>query len=441
MQDDKLKQLATKSRAALPGQTHKRTISMTGDHIKSVRTIDVRFELASGDGSDAVHKDPVYSYAVTILELSDGEYGTGLSYSLGRGNEVVVKAIEAFAPFVVGRDLSDIMTNLAAFWRSLADESQMRWIGPHKGAVHLALASVMSALVDAWARHCKKPLWKLLVDMPADQVMKWVDLKYLGDMLTPEEAHELLIAHRVDSDCQAQILNDGYPAYDTSVGWLGHSIEEVQRRSRATVDNGYRGLKLKVGSPKLKDDIRRVQAVRDAVGPDIDIMTDANQCWSVNEAITAAHALAELNCYWLEEPTHPDDILGYQQIAQAVPSIRLASGECVSNAVLFKNLIRSGGLHFLQADVLRLGGLPEWLAVSLLAAKAGLPVVPHAADMGQIHQHLVFWQTITLGREPCYVEAIPHLRDHFTDPATIVNGRYQAPSTPGASTRLNDYHV
>tara|TARA_R110002095_G_scaffold147856_4_gene127873 strand:+ start:1728 stop:2972 length:1245 start_codon:yes stop_codon:yes gene_type:complete len=409
---------------------------MSNDMVKSIRALDLRYKLGEGDGSDAIHKDPVYSYAVTLLELGDTEYGTGLSYSLGRGNEVVAKAIEAFAPLIVGQNLNDIMHDFAKFWRSLADESQMRWIGPHKGAVHMALASVMSALVDAWARRCGKPLWKLLVEMPPEELINWIDLKYLNDMLTRDEALELLRSSCVDNDTRDHILKEGYPAYDTSVGWLGHNLDEVIRRSRATVQAGFQGLKLKVGSAKLEEDLERITAVREVVGSDIDIMTDANQCWSVEQAIKAGKALAELNCYWLEEPTHPDDILGYQQIARGAAPLRLASGECVSNAVMFKNLIRADSIHFLQADVLRLGGLPEWLAVSLLAKKADLPLVPHASDMGQIHQHLVFWQSITLGREPCYLEAIPHLSNQFVEPSVIQNGRYQLPEAPGASTRL-----
>lgn len=411
---------------------------MSKDLIKNIRALDVRYKLGEGDGSDAIHKDPVYSYAVTLLELGDTEYGTGLSYSLGRGNEVVVKAIEAFAPLIVGQNLNDIMNDFATFWRSLADESQMRWIGPHKGAVHMALASIMSALVDAWARRCGKPLWELLLEMPADELINWIDLKYLNDMLTREEALDLLHSSCVDNETRERILKEGYPAYDTSVGWLGHDLDEVMRRSRTTVQAGFQGLKLKVGSAKLEDDLERITAVREAVGSDIDIMTDANQCWSVEQATRAGRALAELNCYWLEEPTHPDDVLGYQQIARGAAPLRLASGECVSNAVMFKNLIRAGSIHFLQADVLRLGGLPEWLAVALMAKKADLPLVPHASDMGQIHQHLVFWQSITLGRKPCYLESIPHLRNHFVEPATIRNGRYQLPKDPGASTRLID---
>ncbi|MEZ6044164.1 MAG: enolase C-terminal domain-like protein [Planctomycetaceae bacterium] len=409
---------------------------MSDNLIKQIRTMDVRYKLEGQDGSDAIHKDPVYSYAVTLLELGDGEYGTGLSYSLGRGSEVVVKAIEAFASFVVGQNLEAIMSDFARFWRSLADESQLRWIGPHKGAVHLALASVSSALIDAWARKQGKPLWKLLLEMPPAELIKWVDLKYLSDFITREEALELLGADRESNPYQQEVLEKGYPAYDTSVGWLGHSLEEVTKRSKATVAAGFRGLKLKVGSPNLEDDLKRIQTVREAVGPDVDIMTDANQCWSVTEAIRAGKALAELGCYWLEEPTHPDDILGYQRIAKEATPIKLASGECVSNAVLFKNLIQSGGLHFLQADVLRLGGLPEWLSVALMAKKAGLPVVPHAADMGQIHQHLVIWNSVYLGRKPCYVEAIQHLKEKFTNPANIQQGRYQLPDAPGASTRL-----
>lgn len=406
--------------------------------IVRIKTADKRYELPAGAGSDSMHHDPLYSYAVTVLELASGEFGTGLSYSLGRGNEVVVKAIEAYAPFVVGRDLREIMGDFAAFWRSLADESQLRWIGPHKGAIHMALASISCALVDAWCRLKGLPLWQVLLEMRPEELIRWVDLRYLEDFISRDEALGLL-AEAYPSDWRKHaLIAEGYPAYNTSVGWLNYDIDQLMANCRREVEAGFDALKLKVGSPDIGADVRRLRAVRDAVGPHVRIMTDANQRWSVPDAITAGKALAALDCYWLEEPTHPDDVIGYQQIAREVSPLRLASGECISNAVLFKNLIRTGGIYFVQADVLRLGGLPEWLAVAIMAKKAGVPLIPHASDMGQMHQHLVFWQAIGLGREPWYLEYIPHLREQFVAPAEVRQGRYLPPKQPGASTRLID---
>jgi L-fuconate dehydratase len=406
------------------------------DTIQRVRAIDQRYTLPPGAGSDAMHPDPQYSYAVTLVDLGNGVFGTGLSFSLGRGNELVVKAIEALVSFVVGRSLSEIMPSFARFWRGLADESQLRWLGPQKGATHMALASVSMALLDAWALCQGKPLWQLLLDMPPEALIDWIDLTYLDDFLTRDEALELLRAKRPSSEARDALLARGYPAYNTAVGWIAYDLDEVVRLCHRQVEAGFRALKIKVGSDTIQEDVRRVAAVREAVGPDIQIMLDANQRWSVAEAVAAGRALAPFACYWLEEPTHPDDLLGYQHIARAVHPLPLASGECVANAVLFKNLIGAGAIQYVQADMLRLGGLPEFLAVALMARKAGLPVVPHASDMGQVHQHLVLWQALALGVEPTFLEYIPHLRDHFVTPAVVEQGRFHAPRTPGISSRL-----
>jgi L-fuconate dehydratase len=329
-----------------------------------------------------------------------------------------------------------VMADFAGFWRGLADESQLRWIGPHKGAVHMALASISGALVDAWCRVLGKPLWQVLVEMSPDELFRWVDLRYLEDFLRPDEALARLRESRLAQPQADQLLNAGYPAYNTAVGWFQYEQQQLLENCRRAVDSGFGAVKLKVGSDDVQDDVARIRAVRDAVGPDIRLMTDANQRWNVQEAVVAGRALRELDCYWLEEPTHPDDVLGYQRIAREVSPLPLASGECVSNGVLFKNLIAGQGIHFVQADVVRLGGLPEWLAVALMAAKAGLPLVPHAGDMGQIHQHLVLWQALSLSREPTYLEYIPHLREHFETPAEVRDGRYLPPQGAGASTRL-----
>jgi L-fuconate dehydratase len=406
------------------------------DRIVAVRAVDQRYELPPGAGSDALHVDPRYSYAVTLIELEDGEYGTGLAFTLGRGNEVVTRAIEAYAPFLVGESLGSIMPQFARFWRRLAEESQLRWLGPQKGAIHLALASISSALVDAWALQKQQPLWQLLLELRPEELIEWVDLTYLDDFLAREEALDLLSRH-VDVPWEGHpLIVDGYPAYNTAVGWLGYDETVVVRNCREQLAAGFGALKLKVGSQDLETDVRRIRAVREAVGPHVRLMLDANQRWNVRQAIEAGRALAPSDCFWLEEPTHPDDVLGYRDIGRAIAPLKVAGGEHVPNAVLFKNLIRAGAIQFVQADVVRLGGLPEFLAVMLMSRKAGLPVVPHAGDMGQIHQHLAVWQSIRLGVEPLHLEYIPHLRERFVTPVQVEAGLYRLPGVPGASTQL-----
>jgi L-fuconate dehydratase len=404
--------------------------------IVSLQVVDRRYTLPAGAGSDALHVDPRYSYAVTLLQLEDGEYGTGLAFTLGRGNEVVCRAIDAYAPLVVGQDLEEIMAGLAAFWRRLADESQLRWLGPQKGALHLALSSITSALVDAWARRRGKPLWQLLLEMTPEELLAWVDLTYLEDYLPREEALALLRAGAAAPWAEHPLVREGYPAYNTGAGWLGYDRETMLRNLREQLAAGFRALKLKVGAATLEEDIARVGAVREALPADVRLMLDANQKWSVAEAIRAGRALAPFDPLWLEEPTHPDDVLGYREIARALAPMAIAGGEHVANAVLFKNLIRAEAIRFVQADILRLGGLPEFLAVALMSRKAGLPVVPHAGDMGQIHQHLAVWQALRLGMEPHPLEYIPHLREQFVTPARVEGGRYRLPDTPGSGTRL-----
>jgi L-fuconate dehydratase len=349
---------------------------------------------------------------------------------------VVVKAIEAYAPFVVGQDLGAIMGDLARFWRRLADESQLRWLGPQKGAIHLALASITSALMDAWALRRQKPLWQLLLELSAEELINWVDLTYLEEYLTREEALDMLRRHAGAPWQEHDLIRHGYPAYNTAVGWLGYDQKALVRNCQEQLAAGFGALKLKVGSETLAEDVRRVGAVRETVGPSVRLMLDANQKWCVPEAIAAGRALQPFEPFWMEEPTHPDDVLGFRDIARGIAPLEVAGGEHVANAVQFKNLIRAGALHFVQADIVRLGGLPEFLAVMLMSKKAGLPVVPHAGDMSQIHQHLVVWQCIRLGVEPYHLEFIPHLREQFVTPIRVEEGRYHLPRVPGSSTRL-----
>lgn len=406
------------------------------NRIVSLQAVDRRYELPPGAGSDSLHVDPRYSYAVTLLQLEDGTYGTGLGFTLGRGNEVVCRAIEAYAPFVVGQDLDAIMADLARFWRRLADESQLRWIGPHKGAIHLALSSITSALVDAWALQQGKPLWRLLLEMAPEELLAWVDLRYLEEFLPREEALALLRGSQTMEWQNHPLVRQGYPAYNTAVGWLAYDRETLVRNALEQLDAGFAALKMKVGSASLQEDLERVGAVREAIGPRVRLMLDANQNWSVSEAIAAGQALRRFEPFWLEEPTHPDDLLGYQQIARAIAPVAVAGGEHVPNAVVFKNLIMAGAVRFVQADIVRLGGLPEYLAVALMSRKAGLPVVPHAGDMGQIHQHLALWQSVGLGMEPLPLEYIPHLAEQFVTPARVEGGRYLPPAEPGSGARL-----
>jgi L-fuconate dehydratase len=406
--------------------------------IVSIQAVDRRYHLPPGAGSDALHVDPRYSYAVTLVRLGDGEFGTGLAFTIGRGNEVVVRAIEAYAPFLIGQELEAIMVGFARFWRRLADESQLRWLGPQKGAVHLALASISSALVDLWAIRRGKPLWQLLLEMTPEALIEWIDLTYLEDFLSRDEALDLLRSGADHAWQDHELVVNGYPAYNTSVGWLGYDLEALVDNCRAQLAAGFGALKIKVGSASIEDDVRRLRAVREAVGPDVRLMTDANQRWRVPEAIAAGRALRPFDPFWLEEPTHPDDLLGFQEIARGIAPLRVAGGEHVANAVQFKNLIRARALDFVQADIVRLGGLPEFLAVMLMGRKAGLPVVPHVGDMGQIHQHLAAWQSIRLGVEPFHLEYIPHLREQFVTPIDVEHGRYRLPRVPGSSTRLVD---
>jgi L-fuconate dehydratase len=404
--------------------------------IASVTTRDARFTLQPGEGTDAVHSNPQYAYAVTLLAGDDGTVGTGFVLTLGMGNDLVTAATEMLAGPLVGQDIEELMADFGKVQRSLANHPQLRWLGPHKGIVHLALASITNACFDLWAKSRGLPLWSLLLDLDTEQLVNLLDLSYLEDVLTREQAVTMIEDHRPTREGRAQILKDGYPGYDTSIGWFGYSDERLVENARQAVANGFLALKLKVGSDEPERDYRRATLLREAVGRDVDLMIDVNQQWPVPAAIERCHHLRDLDLLWVEEPTHPDDILGHQKIAREILPLRIATGEHVANRIGFKNLIQAGAVHFVQPDITRVAGISEFLTVALLAKQASLPVVPHVGDMGQVHQHLMLFLRIALDNEPIFLEHIPHLREHFTHPAIIEEGRYLTTQEPGSSADL-----
>lgn len=406
--------------------------------ILTVQTHDRRFPLGPGAGSDAIHRDPVYSYAVTELTLEDGTVATGLSFTLGAGNDLVCAAADFLAKDLPGREIEELMASFGAWQRETSNEQQFRWLGPHKGVVHLALASVTNACWDAWARSRGVPLWQLLLDLDSDALLATLDLSYTEDLLSGDAARDLVESARTTRAGRMSILDRGYPGYDTSIGWFNYSDEQVARNVATSVASGFTAMKLKVGSPDLDRDVRRARIVREAAGPEATLMTDANQQWTLDQSIDFCRRCADLDLYWLEEPTHPDDILGHQTIAQAIGSVKVAAGEHVANRMAFKNYLQCGGLAVCQVDALRVAGVSEFLVVSLMAKSRGIPVIPHVGDMGQLHQHLVLFNHIGLDHEAVFLETIPHLQDHFTEPARLENGVYIPPRSPGSSCTLKE---
>lgn len=400
--------------------------------IVGVEVWDLRFPLPGSAGSDARHADPVYSLPVCLLHTDADVTGTGITLTLGAGNDLVCRAVAAYAARLVGADVESVVADLGRWWRILADDSQLRWLGPHKGVTHLALASVLAAVLDAWALGRGRPLWELLLELPADALLAMTDLRTLEDVVPDPGA---LVADCGDGARQVA-AHEGLPGYDTSVGWLGYPIERLVEEAHGAVEAGFSAVKVKIGSDRLADDVARVAAVRDVLGPHRRVMIDANQAFTVPQAVAAGRALAELEPFWFEEPVHPDDLVGYRTVQASLPGIRIAGGEHLPNQVAFKAFLDAGVLDVAQPDVVRLGGLPELLGVGLLAAHHGRPIAPHVGDMGQLHQHLVPLLSHRLGCEPMPLEHIPHLRHVFAEPARVRAGRYHLPSLPGASTAL-----
>lgn len=409
--------------------------------INSLTISDLRFPTSRTQaGTDAMHTDPDYSAAYVILGTDRGLEGHGLTFTIGRGNEVCAVAIEAFRPFVVGRDLREITADFSAFWRTLAGESQLRWLGPEKGVIHLALAAIVNATWDLWAKAEGKPVWKLLADLTPEQVVSCIDFRYITDALTPDEALEMLSRQAATrAEREARLLKSGYPAYNTSVGWFGYSDERIRNLCREALANGWNHFKVKVGGTQ-EDDARRVGLVRREIGPDRKLMIDANQRWDVGEAIERVKALAQYDLWWMEEPTSPDDVLGHATIARGIAPVRVATGEHCANRVIFKQLLQAGAIGVCQIDSCRLGGVNENLAVMLMAAKSGVPVCPHAGGVGLCEhvQHLSMFDYIAISgtMEDRVIEFVDHLHEHFVDPVVIRNGHYMPPSRPGYSTEI-----
>ena len=404
-------------------------------YITKVSTQDRRFKLDAGAGSDAVHSDPVYSFAVTLMTLDSGLSGTGLVLTMGRGNDLVCSAIDLLGQQLVGRDIEELMADFGATFRKLADDVHLRWLGPHKGVVHLALASITNACFDVWAKSRGIPLWKLLLLLTPAEVVQLLDLSYLEDVLDHTEALRLLGSEISSRGDREGILATGYPGYDTSVGWYQYDATQLEFNIKRSLDKGFGAFKLKVGGP-LQYDLSRAQGLRRAAGESATIMFDANQQWNLPQALTACAELKEFRPLWIEEPTHPDDIFAHQTLAEAIAPLAIALGEHVPNRVIFKNYLQAKCVRFLQPDCTRLGGISEFITVSLLAKKFGVPVIPHVGDMGQIHQHLVLFNRIAIGHPEEFLECIPHLSSHFVHPVNLRDGRYQTPQEPGSSTDL-----
>jgi L-fuconate dehydratase len=411
--------------------------------ITALDVLDIRFPTSrSLDGSDAMNPDPDYSAAYVVLrtDADDGLQGHGLTFTIGRGTEVVVAGVDALRPLVVGRRTDETFADMGAFWRELVGDSQLRWIGPEKGVIHLATAAVVNAMWDLYAKKAGKPLWKLIVDMTPEELVALVDFRYISDALPPERALDRLRSLAPSrATREAELRRDGYPAYTTSVGWLGYEDDKIRRLCREALAEGWTRFKLKVGAD-LEDDRRRFRIVREEVGPDAMVAVDANQRWGVDEAIRWMAALAEFDPYWIEEPTSPDDILGHATIARAVAPIRVATGEHVHNRVMFKQFLQAGGLSICQIDAARLGGVNEVLAVLLLAAEFGVPVCPHAGGVGlcELVQHLsaIDFIAVSGSLDGRMIEYVDHLHEHFVDPVVIRDARYVLPTRPGYSAEI-----
>lgn len=404
---------------------------------------DIRFPTSRDlDGSDAMNPDPDYSVAYVVLETDhgDGLEGHGITFTIGRGNEICVAAVNALKPLIVGMSLEEIVADMGRFWKHITGDSQLRWIGPDKGAIHLATAAVVNAVWDLWAKVERKPVWRLLAEMTPEQLVKCIDFRYITDALTPDDA--LAILQRLEptkAERIAEMERDGFPAYTTSAGWLGYSDEKLRELCQSNIAKGWDVFKIKVGRD-LEDDKRRCRIIREEIGWDRRLMMDANQVWDIDEAIAWMKELAEFKPWFIEEPTSPDDVLGHARIADAIAPIKVATGEHCANRMMFKQFMQSGGLGVCQIDSCRLGGVNEILAVLLMAAKFEIPVCPHAGGVGlcEYVQHLSIFDYIAISGslEDRLAEHAGTCHEHFIHPIEMKNGRYMPPQSPGYSITM-----
>ncbi|MGI9148428.1 MAG: L-fuconate dehydratase [Chloroflexota bacterium] len=411
--------------------------------ITDVVARDIRFPTSRTlAGSDAMNPDPDYSAAYAILKTDHpgGLEGQGFTFTIGRGNELCVAAIESLAYLIRGQTVEDLAADPAAFWYRMTGDSQLRWVGPDKGVIHLATAALVNAAWDLWAKTVGKPLWKLLADMTPEQFVGCIPFRYISDALTPQEALEIVQSNEASkADREAYLSQHGYAAYTTSAGWLGYTDEQLRELCREGMAEGWAHFKVKVGRD-LQDDIRRMRIIREEIGPDRKLMVDANQVWDVEQAIAWMRELARFEPWWIEEPTSPDDVLGHAAIARALAPIKVATGEHCQNRVMFKQLLQAGAIGFCQIDAARLGGVNEVLAVLLMAAKFGVPVCPHAGGVGlcEYVQHLsmVDFLRVSGSMDNRLIEYVDHLHEHFVDPVVMHQGRYMLPRAPGYSSTM-----
>lgn len=410
--------------------------------IMGLETLDIRFPTSRFlDGSDAMNPDPDYSAAYVILRTDqDGLSGHGLTFTIGRGNELCCAGIRALAPLVIGLELDWIIEDAGRFWRHITGDSQLRWVGPDKGVLHLSTAAVVNAVWDLWAKAAGKPLWRLVAEMTPEEIVRLVDFRYITDCIAPDEALDLLRRRGQGKEQRLRsLLENGYPCYTTSAGWLGYDDEKLRRLTRFAVDSGFEYIKFKVGQ-NLQDDIRRLSIAREVAGPSRRLMIDANQVWEVDQAIGWVKQLAFASPWFIEEPTSPDDVEGHRRIREAVAPVKVATGEMCQNRVMFKQFIMQGAIDIVQLDSCRLGGVNEVLAVMLMAAKYDLPVCPHAGGVGlcEYVQHLsmIDYLCISGTHDGRVVEFVDHLHEHFVDPCLVENAAYRAPVRPGYSAEM-----
>ncbi|MGR9453992.1 L-fuconate dehydratase [Rhizobium leguminosarum] len=415
--------------------------------ITDLRVFDLRFPTSQSlDGSDAMNPDPDYSAAYVILDTDAPDLaGHGLTFTIGRGNDICCMAIEAMRHLVVGADLTEVLAHPGTFWRHLTSDSQLRWIGPEKGAIHLATGAVVNAVWDLLAKQAGKPVWRLVAEMPPEEIADIVDYRYLTDVLTRAEAVEILKRAEAGKAERIAILEkEGYACYTTSAGWLGYGDEKLRRLCQEAIDAGFNHIKMKVGRD-LEDDIRRLRIAREVIGPDRYLMIDANQVWDVGQAIDWVKALSFAKPFFIEEPTSPDDVAGHRKIRQAIAPVKVATGEMCQNRIMFKQFIAEGAIDIVQIDSCRMGGLNEVLAVLLIAAKFDLPVWPHAGGVGlcEYVQHLsmIDYVAVSGTKDGRVIEYVDHLHEHFLDPCLIENAAYMPPTLPGFSIEMKSASI